>query len=517
MIPELTGFYIHLPDSMPDVALENLERCLQNLNEFRSRISEKHSTVRLQNDRVVMRKHRALGPVENDLNVQVLELPDDPYDALKSLLAKEELPVDDLNSRMETMAYFHGLFPLLDLELSLDLLGRHAEFLSSYTYAENVPPGMTPDYVASEFFELDKRPEGDIRSFVFKNFHELDAEVAFYQPDLRIHRLQLNSLDHRSVKTEQSISRGLHKCGLPQSLTGLRDLIHQQPEVIRIGPSYLEVELCSDSPVKDKLQLPAGEGRLSQDQRNSILKGLDQCIQRDVTICLGGLGDSGSDSDAPQFALDLLQHMAVKQVIVETYGYDLQSWIHYLSGNAERAGQVDTKRRLSFIVRLCSLRSDRYEHFYSGGDLNRLLAELDAVSDFLKAGKGPGFSIFLEMQKIQEVEDEIHEFFQKYDPTVFTPILRKQNTYAGALEDRKVADLTPPIRGFCWHLARDLYINSSGEIPVCRQVPDGGSAPLDIEQAFRENEQNYLHSMKGQHSKIPAPCLQCDEWYLFQG
>ncbi len=528
MIGELTGFYIHLPDSMPESAMEALDSGLQRLTEFQERIKSENPSWLHSTPGLIVRKHSALGSFQKS-GIEILECPDDPYQALKSILGRGELPVDDLNARSETFAFFYGLFPLLDVELSLDLFRRHREFLSSYTYAENVPPGMTPDFVTPELFELDKRPEGDLRSFVFKNFHELDAEVSFYEPDLRIHRLNFQALDHRSITLCKRVSDAFKRKEVKSTLQELHHLLEQEPEVIRVSPSYLELELSSQSPVKDRLQLPATGGTLSDSNRKSILKQLDSFLPGDVTVCLGGLGDSGADAGAPEFSLSLLEHPAVKQVIVETYGYHMQPWMEHLQEQRVRWEPLNTSSRLSFIIRLCSLRPDRYEYFYSGGDLKRMLSQLDLVSEYLKSGDGPAFSVYLEMQKIKEVEDEIHDFFQKYDPTIFTPILRKQNTYAGALEDRKVADLTPPIRGFCWHLARDLYINSEGKIPVCRQIPEGESKSnsegsmdaategLDLEKAFQANQEYYIQSIRGQHGKIPAPCLKCDEWYLFQG
>ena len=299
----------------------------------------------------------------------------------------------------------------------------------------------------------------------------------------------------------------------------LSSLLQEGPEVFRIAPSYLEIELNTASPVQDHLLLAPSETlALSADQRKEILNQLSDFLAGDVTICLGGRGDSAADAGAPEFALDLLAHGSVASVYVETYGYEMSRWIDFLSRNADRAAELETSRRLVFIVRLCSLRQDRYQHFYSAGDVNLVMAQLDICQMALENKDGPGFAVYVEMQKIKEVEDEIHAFFQKYDPTLLTPILRKQNTYGGVLEERKVSDLSPPIRGFCWHLSRDLYINASGRIPICRQIPDSPGPDVDdgLKQAFTQMQKDYIHSMRGEHESIAAPCLKCDEWYLFQ-
>lgn len=459
----------------------------------------------------------ALSPDSHAIEIEVLDLAEHPYRALKSLFSTPEPSPEDLQARMETWALFQGLAPLMDLEIALDLLNRHGKFLSSYTYAENLPAGMSPDYVGRDLFSLEKEPDGDLRSFVFKNFHELDAEVAFYQPDLRLHRLELNAANHRSLHLCSRLLDSEMKDG--PSLKKLASVLEKQPGILHISPSYLEVELTTSSPVKDRLLLdPGPPTALSRENRTLLLKQLDDLIEKDVTVCLGGLGDSGSDPEAPEYALSLLSHPSVAQVFVETYGYHMQHWMEALKKNRDQAFQLSTSTRLVFLVRIASLREDRYDHFYSGGELSRVLAALEDCQAFLKEEKSAGFSLYVEMQKIREVEDEIHDFFRKYDSTLITPILRKQNTYGGRLEDRKLADLSPPVRGFCWHLARDLYINAAGHIPVCRQVPKekGPSLHNGLLEVFQQREGMFVHSMRGEHERIPAPCVACDEWYLFQ-
>ncbi|MCB1168701.1 MAG: spiro-SPASM protein [Leptospiraceae bacterium] len=549
----LSGIYIHLPDS-GSLEPDSLNYCIQAFG--RQLIAYSRALDELSSRDLISRGPRAItnspllaeildGAADGGPALEYRSLPDHPYDALSQLMARPGLPVEDLEARMETWAFFHGIAPLMDLSRSLDLLGRHVRFLSSYTYAENLPPGLSPDYVGVEFFELQKRPESDLHSFVFKNFHELDAEVAFYLPDLRIHRLDFSGQSNRSLRLckailesgssarfqdeqevradfgeeQGAIESFAAEGGFPSSLSAISSLLEQSPEIFRIAPSYLEIELNTASPVQDRLLLAPSETlALSADQRKEILNQLSDFLTGDVTVCLGGRGDSGADESAPEFALELLAQPSVQSVYVETYGYDMSRWLDFLLRNAERAEELATSGRLVFIVRLCSLRQDRYQHFYSGGDVSRIMAELEACQKALEKQEGPGFSVYVEMQKIKEVEDEIHGFFQKYDPTPLTPILRKQNTYGGLLEDRKISDLSPPIRGFCWHLSRDLYINASGRIPICRQVPDGPGPVLadGLLQAFSRMQKDYVHSMKGEHDSISAPCLDCDEWYLFQ-
>ena len=531
----IIGFYFHFPQSLP-VSLESARwmwkdsihevQALHNSIKSDSNFvaDDLHVWTNCKSieclDGSLVLENVLTNEVDSAVKLQIADGSDksDIHSVLRGLLWKGALDPDDLDERMTTVLSISGFCPLLDRPTSLDLLQRHRRYLASFTYGENLAAGLTPDFVSREFFELDKKPDGDLHSFVFKNFHELDAEIAFYQPDLRIFRLELNGLTARSAEILKSLKARVKDS---VSLQWLSDTIQSQPSVLRPWPSYIEMELSSASPVQDRLLPEAGNQQLPKPERETILQSIASMPPQEITVCLGGLGDSGADEESVSVALSLLEMDSVKEVFVETYGYDLVRWIQ----EADRHGQAPWNK-LSFIVRLCSLRSDRYDYFYAGGNLNQVLQQLEQVQSWLKnleadrSNKTPSF--FVEMQKIREVEDEIHDFFQKFDPTPITPILRKQNTYCGQLENRSIADLTPLIRGFCWHLARDLYINAEGKVPLCRQDPHASRISASVQDEtllsiFQAGDREYVHSMKGQHDQIQAPCLQCDEWYLFQG
>jgi radical SAM protein with 4Fe4S-binding SPASM domain len=90
------------------------------------------------------------------------------------------------------------------------------------------------------------------------------------------------------------------------------------------------------------------------------------------------------------------------------------------------------------------------------------------------------------------------------------------------LEEKRVSDLTPLKREFCWHLARDLYIHANGDVAVCKQVVNdpkirslGNIKTQTFEDIWNKSQSIFQESILGNHHKTGLPCLQCDEWYTF--
>ena len=86
------------------------------------------------------------------------------------------------------------------------------------------------------------------------------------------------------------------------------------------------------------------------------------------------------------------------------------------------------------------------------------------------------------------------------------------------MPEKRVSDLTPIKRDFCWHLNRDLYITSDGSVTICKQELQNKIGNLHSDSIFsiwEKGMKTFSNSLHGNHDKINAPCLTCDEWYTF--
>ena len=129
----------------------------------------------------------------------------------------------------------------------------------------------------------------------------------------------------------------------------------------------------------------------------------------------------------------------------------------------------------------------------------------------------------MEKPRIKDVEDEVTPYYDRFEKSNVPVILNKYNRYIDLLEERRVSDLVPLEREFCWHLARDFYLRRDGLVPVCKQDTTGKRGPVldfrshSVAEILTKTMPYHSLSVQGEHEKIPMPCVSCDEWYTFNG
>lgn len=428
-------------------------------------------------------------------------------DALKRILPT------DAGHPQDSVALFEDWAPLTLASLCDEATARHFRYLAHCTRPDNAPRGLLPELLSREFAAEISGGIENVADYIERNLERLDVEFLFFQPDLRQYRLDFSAHDDRS----RLLARAALKRGV-QELSEIEAWLAADPEVMRPAPAYLEIELCSVSAAghaPDYLLTPPTDfpEQLSQAALDVVAETIEQCpLRQDLAVALGGRGEA---LEHPR-CLDLLQRAltapAVHTVFLESYGHTL---------SVEQVGalsRLDGAEKLTVILRLSTLRADRYTRFYGVDRLADVLANIESL-----AALDPGarrFACYVEMLRLKETEDEVQAFFDHFEKTSITPILGKYNSYGGRLADRKAADLSPIDRSFCWHLARDLYINAAGQAPICKQDPLGERGAIDILQVspleiFRRRAPAHAHSMAGRHQSIEAPCLSCDEWFTF--
>ena len=295
-----------------------------------------------------------------------------------------------------SIAVCYGFYAFFDAEIARALLEEHARYLAHITYSESVPAGFAPDFISREFIdalphplppELSARPtagvsgSGDLRAYAFKNIDRFDVEIYYRARDLRQLRLDLSAVDERSVRLISALG------ALEPELRfdNLESLLKAHPETLRPYPSYFEVELSAifceaafrpgtlpeaGAPVAERR---TGAEFLSRELLEKLKADIAQHgLARDVTVSFAGAGEPGLHPELPEIVAEFLEAPQVKQVIVETYGAGLDPSL------VERLCALPDANRLVLIVRVDSLRSDRYAELY-GAD------RLAEVQEFLAA------------------------------------------------------------------------------------------------------------------------------------
>ncbi|MCB1178037.1 MAG: spiro-SPASM protein, partial [Leptospiraceae bacterium] len=250
---------------------------------------------------------------------------------------------------------------------------------------------------------------------------------------------------------------------------------------------------------------------ISPDIYKKAIREFEETFQFPLTVCLGGLGEPLLHSSFLEFIDVALDYTYLEKIYIETALYpNIDKLLDYL-------GKLDEseKAKVQFIINISTLDLEKYKSLYNPKDigLEEILKKIDKLISVL--GKD---SVYVQMIKMKEIESEIESYFNTWEEKGVKIILQKYNSFAKKLPERRVSDLTPIQRDFCWHLARDLYLNYDGKVSICKQDIKKELGDLNKEsilEIWNRGKENFQNSFSGKHDLLPSPCLDCDEWYTF--
>ncbi|PJZ69171.1 spiro-SPASM protein [Leptospira perolatii] len=416
-----------------------------------------------------------------------------------------------------SIVVFDGIFPLLDISCTKSILERHDKFLSQYSYSENLPPGIVPRILTREFIvSLPSQYAGTTHDFLSKNINHYDTEIFYQAPDLRQWRLDFSLSSHRSFRLSQDLLK--EKDSLVYS--DILPLLLSKPSLFRSAPSYLEIEVfkgceyeCIFCPRQFADRKNDGTS-LKPETLSRLLDQMDSAFRSEFSICFGGLGEPLLHPNLDKLIKITLDSPFLKEFYLETALYgNIDTLTKAFAGRSE-----SDFRKTNIIVNLTTRNPKTYARLYGKDNLSEILTNLEKLSSVL-----PKSSIHLQFIKMKEIEEELDQWYEIAQKEGYGIILQKHNSYAGRMQDKRAADLTPVVREFCWHLARDIYMTSEGEISVCKQLPGGkdkkeilGNINAEsLASVWAKGQNSFSNSANGKHEAIPAPCLSCDEWYTF--
>ncbi len=408
--------------------------------------------------------------------------------------------------------YFKGIAPLLDHSLMMESWDRHKKFFSQYSYSENLPEGIIPTIITREFLStLPDKLTTDVHSFFLKNINQYDVDIFFVPPDLRQYRFDFRLNNFRNAK----LISNLLKLNENIKYEEILPTIQQSPNLYRSSPSYIEWEIykgCELSCVFCPRQLIDKEDEpisLSTKNVKLITEQFDKFLTSPFTICLGGNGEPLLHKEINEIILSLLSLNHLQELIIESALYqNVDPFIEFLVSLTE-----SQKSKLCIIINMTTLKADTYKKLYGKDHHTQILKNIERLKEVL-----PPSSLHVQMIKMIEVGDEVESFFTFFEKKGINVILQKYNTFAGKLPEKRVSDLTPIHRDFCWHLNRDLVIDSKGNVQICKQSSKeilGNLFTEDLSSIWERGHAFFSDSLHGNHDKIPAPCLNCDEWYTF--
>ena len=117
-------------------------------------------------------------------------------------------------------------------------------------------------------------------------------------------------------------------------------------------------------------------------------------------------------------------------------------------------------------------------------------------------------AVYTQFLRTKYNEEQLEAFYHSHKETGGM-IIQKYDNFAGLMPDLKVTDLSPLVRGICWHQRRDMVILVDGSVPFCREYM--------LDNHFGNVFSESLESIwdKGKAMEFCEKCRNCDEYYTF--
>lgn len=403
--------------------------------------------------------------------------------------------------------------PFFDTTTTTEMFDIHTEWRAEYTYGENLPEGFACDIISRDLISIipetkdESLPLGQV---IRSNINQFDVELYYRSPDMR--KLRMNFLS--SSPRDRAIMEKLHTLhgGIP-SYEETNNLIQSHPEVLYLAPSYVEIELTGHCGLNCsycyRSSLTETHPPMEESTLTAILEGVRE-FNLPYTVALGG---SGEPMEHPSFYSSLemiLKEPLVERVIIETNGQRTDDNYRQFLSSSPRGDRIIT------IINLSANNAETYRNLQGGDDYQQLHDNILALNELQKEGPERHY---IQILKTNDTEPFLDSFYDYWEGHKVPIILQKQNVWLGRVEDRRYSDLSPVERFPCWHLQRDLFILSTGDVAFCRQDVAGEKSlgnvkNMPIMDIWKAGEARFLAEYRGEHAAVPD-CANCDEWYTF--
>jgi spiro-SPASM protein len=227
------------------------------------------------------------------------------------------------NSKSDHAIVLKGDSPFFDIDILNEMLEIHLKYLAEFTFSENLPEGFACEIFSREL--VNQTPDTNektlsLNEVIKANINKFDVELFYKAPDIRSKRITFRLNNIRDKKIMENIYNT--NKSIP-SYIDVKNIIDSNPEILFIGPSYIEVELTGkcdlDCLFCYRNSLKQEYGDMESKTFGGLLEGL-RGFNLPYTLCLSG---SGEPTEHPEFysLIEMaLNENLLEQLIVETNG-----------------------------------------------------------------------------------------------------------------------------------------------------------------------------------------------------
>ena len=415
-------------------------------------------------------------------------------------------------SSSESIVKVYADAPFVDTAIVEDMVHHHREYGAEYTYSWNVPAGFGCEIYSREL--IDSVPpsydrDASFSSIIQANINQFDVELYFQDPDIRKLRLDFRVSDPRERRIMENMA-DIH--GSTPPYADIENLVQENPKVLRVGPSYLELELngtCElDCIFCYRNTLGHEHGAMTAGILDSVIDGIHG-FGLPCTICLGGSGEPLMHENFYTMLKKISDEPLVSRVVIETNGI-------YANANYATALAAVKDMEIITIVNMNGMDAETYKSIHGSDHFQAVHDNIVRLRDTLE---NTSHQLFVQVMKINETEPYLDRYYDFWEKQQVPIILQKQNTYLGRIEDRRYSDLTPFDRTPCWHLQRDMYVLYDGTVAFCKQDVDGKNQAgklrdQSLKDIWEKSSISFENDYRGDLAASPD-CSSCDEWYTF--
>ncbi len=418
---------------------------------------------------------------------------------------EEEILIID---NMDVFLYFESISPLLDVEHTESLILDHFTYMAEYTYSDIAVPGFLPIVCNLELAKRIPEPEKEFRwnwsEFLLKNTQTLDLEIYYIEPDYRKYRIRFDLYSKRF----QKICKNIVYSNPSTTYKDIEKIFSHQIELIRIAPSYIEVELTTKNELKPIIYpYKKNPSSLPLELFKKLIQDLiNYKLEHSFIISFAGTGEPFLYENLKEVLEISIESNLFSKIYLETFFYKIDLEIlEYIKL---------FKENIHIIIKLPTLKEELYKNLMGKNYLPIVKENLKKIPEEL--------TVYAEILRIEQVEEELDDFFEYFKHTKIKPIIGRYNTYGNLLEDFSVVDLEPLEKDYCRSLMFHLFITASGKVPVCRQdimckYKEYDLSYYSISQIFSELKNHYNHYINKNYNKIIPLCEKCKDWYVFLG
>ena len=413
----------------------------------------------------------------------------------------------------DVIVYAYADCPFLDSELTNKMYENHRRYLAQYSFADGYPYGMTPEILSSEIVpKLRSHAEsvsGTIErdtlfTVIQEDINAFDIETELSEKDQRLLRVSASADTKKNFTIlERIVQEGGRDC---KTVTALLD---DHPELLRSQPAYISLQLVDGCPQScSYCPFPLVGGDILNQRSFMELNRVASIVEQVEEFCeeaVFNVSVWGEPSLHPDFE-------GVVQTICGEHGFRLvveTSCIGWDRGVLENVIE-QFGDKVTWICSLDANTPELYEGLRGDG-----FKEALSTAEFLVERSTE--RTYIQAVRMKENEEHLESFYRHWKQKTDRVIIQKYSNFAGFLEDRKVADLSPVKRFPCWHIKRDLVVLLDGSVPACREDIKithslGNIFEESLAEIWPRGEAWFNRHIAGDY---PDLCRNCDEYYTF--